>query len=55
MDNLFAFAVEAHGRLRRWNEFKPLKAELSVGGAIWHEKQRPGLLANKIFEIETDS
>ncbi len=26
MDNLFAFAVEAHGRLRRWNEFKPLKA-----------------------------
>jgi hypothetical protein len=55
MNDLLAFAVEAHGGLRRWNEFKTLKAELSVGGAIWHVKQQPGLLADKIFEIDTQA
>ena len=53
MDDLLALAVEAHGGLDRWDEFKTLKAELSVDGAIWHVKQQPGLLADKIFEIET--
>jgi hypothetical protein len=51
--DLLAFALEAHGGLHRWNEFKTLKAELSAGGAIWHVKQQPGLLADKIFEIDT--
>jgi hypothetical protein len=53
MNDLLALAVEAHGGLNRWNEFKTLKAELTVDGAIWHVKQLPGLLADKIFEIET--
>jgi hypothetical protein len=53
MNDLLAFAVEAHGGLHRWNEFKTLKAELSVDGAIWHVKRQPGLLADKVFEIET--
>jgi hypothetical protein len=53
MNELLAFALEAHGGLRRWNEFKSLKAELSVDGAIWHVKQQPGLLADKIVEIDT--
>lgn len=45
----------AHGGLHRWNEFETLKAELSVDGAIWHVKLLPGLLADKIFEIETQT
>lgn len=53
LNDLLALAVEAHGGLLRWNEFKTLKAELSVGGAIWHVKQQPGLLTDKIFEIDT--
>jgi len=52
-NDLLALAVEAHGGLHRWNDFKTLKAELSIDGAIWHVKQQPGLLANKIFEIDT--
>jgi hypothetical protein len=53
MNDLLAIAVEAHGGLQRWNEFATLTAELSVGGAIWQVKQQPGLLTDKIFEIET--
>jgi hypothetical protein len=53
MSDLLAMAVEAHGGLARWNEFSTLRAELSIGGAIWEVKQQPGLLTNKIFEIRT--
>ncbi len=53
MNDLLALAVEAHGGLPRWDEYKTLQIELSVGGAIWRIKQQPGLLADKIFEIET--
>jgi len=53
MNDLLAFAIEAHGGLRRWNAFNTLRAELSVDGAIWHVKQQPGLLRDKIFEIDT--
>jgi hypothetical protein len=53
MNDLLALALDAHGGLNRWNEFKTLKAELSVGGAIWYVKQQPGLLTDKVFEIDT--
>ena len=53
MNELLAFAVEAHGGLGRWNDFTKLKAALSVDGAIWHLKQQAGLLTDKIFEIDT--
>jgi hypothetical protein len=53
MNDLLALALEAHGGLQRWNEFQTLKAEVSIDGAIWHLKQQPGLLTNKLFEIET--
>jgi hypothetical protein len=39
MSDLLAFALEAHGGLPRWDEFKTLSAELSVDGAIWRIKQ----------------
>ncbi|OXC77127.1 hypothetical protein [Caballeronia sordidicola] len=53
MNDLLAFAIDAHGGLDRWNAFSRLKAELSVDGAIWHLKQQPGLLNDKVFEIDT--
>jgi hypothetical protein len=53
MNDLLAFAIHAHGGLKRWNEFGTLKAEVWVGGAIWHVKQQPGLLSDKVFEIDT--
>jgi hypothetical protein len=51
--DLLSIALEAHGGLRRWNEFTTLTADLSVGGAIWDVKQQPGLLTDKVFEIRT--
>jgi hypothetical protein len=53
MNDLLAMALEAHGGIERWNEFKSLRAELSIGGAIWQIKQQPGLLTDKIFEMRT--
>src|ERR1700722_17019012 len=53
MSDLLEMAVEAHGGIKRWNEFNTLRAELSIGGAIWEVKQQPGLLSNKTFEIQT--
>ncbi|MFJ3762999.1 hypothetical protein [Streptomyces sp. NPDC090080] len=53
MNELLALAVEAHGGLERWNSFNLLRSEVSIGGAIWEFKQRPGLLTGKIFEINT--
>jgi hypothetical protein len=53
MNDLLEMAVEAHGGIKRWNEFNTLRAELSIGGAIWEVKQQPGLLSDKMFEIKT--
>jgi hypothetical protein len=53
MSDLLEMAVEAHGGLDRWNEFNTLRAEVSIGGAIWEVKQQPGLLSDKTFEIQT--
>jgi hypothetical protein len=53
MNDLLAIAIEAHGGLGSWNSFTKLKTALSIDGAIWHLKQQPGLLTDKIFEIKT--
>lgn len=53
MNDLLALAVEAHGGLERWNSFTKLRASLSITGAIWDFKQVPGILIDKVFEIET--
>ena len=34
MNDLLAFAVEAHGGLDRWNAIKSIDIELSITGAI---------------------
>jgi hypothetical protein len=53
MNDLLAFAIEAHGGLDRWNAFTNLRAEVSIGGAIWDLKRQPGQLRDKVFEIDT--
>jgi hypothetical protein len=53
MNDLLAFAIEAHGGLDLWNSFTALKAEVSIAGAIWDFKQQPRLLRDKVFEIQT--
>jgi hypothetical protein len=53
MNDLLAFAIKAHGGLERWNAFSSLRAEVSIDGAIWYVKQAPGLLTDKVIEIDT--
>jgi hypothetical protein len=53
MSDLLEMAVDAHGGIERWNKFNTLRAELSIGGAIWEVKQQHGLLSDKTFEIQT--
>ena len=53
MNDLLAFAIDAHGGLERWNRFTKLSAEVSIGGAIWDVKQQPGLLTDKVFDVCT--
>ncbi|MES3100573.1 hypothetical protein [Sphingomonas faeni] len=53
MNDLLAFAVDAHGGLDRWNAFSELRVDLDIDGAIWHFKQQPDLLHGKVFELST--
>lgn len=55
MNDLLAFAIEAHGGLERWNTFTGLSTQVSIDGAIWHLKQQPGQLFDKTFKIDTHS
>ena len=32
MENLLKFAIEAHGRLDRWQKFSQVKANVSISG-----------------------
>jgi hypothetical protein len=43
--DLLAKAVAAHGGLDRWNQYASVRAAVSVGGALWAAKGRPGVLA----------
>jgi hypothetical protein len=53
MSDLLAFAIDAHGGLKRWDAFTRLTAEITIQGAIWDFKQVPGLLLDKVFQIRT--
>jgi hypothetical protein len=50
MNELLEFAVKAHGDLGRWNQLKNITAKMTVAGAIWGFKQKPGLLTDVTFE-----
>ena len=36
MDDLLKLAIEAHGGLERWRQFKEARASVSITGALWH-------------------
>jgi hypothetical protein len=44
MNDLLAFAIQAHGGLDRWNELKTLSAHLRQGGVLWGLKGHAGML-----------
>ena len=50
MSELLDVVLEAHGGLDRWNQLKTIKAKMTVAGAIWEFKQKPGLLTDVTFE-----
>src|SRR5882757_8543160 len=52
MNDLLAFAIDAHGGLNRWREFSELEAHVTIDGAIWKLKQQPGLLIDKQLKID---
>ena len=53
MSNLLDLAVAAHGGLERWNKFRTVTLELSVGGALWDLKGQTGLFVNATYEADT--
>src|ERR1700730_4870818 len=52
MNDLLQVAVNAHGRLERWNHLKTVKASVSITGAIWQLKGKPDVLQDISIEAE---
>ena len=52
MNSLLKLAVEAHGGLSAWEELQGLRANVSVGGALWDLKHIPGLFAKINVELK---
>ena len=55
MNNLLAFAIEAHGGLNAWKTLQSLHANISIGGALWDQKGLPGLFKNTHVELKLPS
>ena len=53
MNDLLAASVAAHGGLQRWSQVERRKALLSIDGALWPQKQQPGLLKAVSIEAQT--
>ena len=52
MDNLLNLALDAHGGLKAWNKLQSLQANVSIGGALWDQKQLPGLFNHTRVELK---
>jgi hypothetical protein len=52
MSDLLEIAIAAHGGRERWQELKRLRAQIAVGGAMWHVKGWPGALADVDVTVE---
>lgn len=52
MNNLLTFALEAHGGLKAWNNFQGLRANVSIGGTLWGQKQLPALFKNTRVDLK---
>ena len=53
MNDLLKLAIEGHGGLRRWEQLSRFRAAVSITGAIWTRKGKPGLLDD--VELEGDT
>lgn len=53
MSDLLDLAVKAHGGIERWNQLNKVSADIAVGGAMWHLKGWPGVLADSHVTVKT--
>lgn len=52
MTGLRDFAIDAHGGLQRWRQFRRLKADLAQGGALWPLKGQPQTLERTTVTVD---
>lgn len=52
MNDLLQLALDAHGGLDRWNNFKKVTIKMRVGGMLWPAKGQKDILSNSQIEIE---
>ena len=52
LDSLLKIGIDAHGGLNAWNQFENLRASVSIGGALWEQKQLPGLFNNSRIDLK---
>jgi hypothetical protein len=52
LSDLLATAIAAHGGLERWDRFRSVELDLSIGGVLWDLKGQPGLFATTKFEAD---
>lgn len=55
MSHLLQAAIAAHGGLDRWNSYRKVSLDLSVGGALWDFKGQTGLFRDAYYEAELDA
>jgi hypothetical protein len=55
MSHLLQAAMAAHGGLDRWNSYRKVSIDLSVGGALWDFKGQTGLFRDAYYEAELDA
>lgn len=53
VNDLLKLAIEGHGGLRRWAQISRFRAAVSITGAIWALKGKPGLLDGVLLQGET--
>jgi hypothetical protein len=55
MSHLLQAAIAAHGGLDRWNSYRKVSLDLSVGGALWDFKGQTGLFRDAHYEAELNA
>ena len=55
MGHLLQAAIAAHGGLDRWNSYRKVSLDLSVGGALWDFKGQRGLFRDAHYEAELNA
>ena len=55
MGHLLQAAIAAHGGLDRWNSYRKVSLDLSVGGALWDFKGQTGLFRDAHYEAELNA